>query len=133
MELPYCKGFSGFLPEGKLTHLGRVQRMDFLAHWQYTMIMTIDEVKVKVTPIFRKYGAEYAAVFGSVARGDDRPDSDVDFIVRLSRPVGFFKLSALADSLEQKLQRPVDVVEEEGLSRHMKPFIVKDLITVYEK
>ncbi|HEX9503457.1 MAG TPA: nucleotidyltransferase family protein [Patescibacteria group bacterium] len=95
--------------------------------------MTIDEVKVKAIPILKKYGAEYAAVFGSVARGDDRPDSDIDFVVRLSRPVGFFKLSALETSLEQILQRPVDLVEEEGLSRHMKPYIIKDLVTVYEK
>ena len=94
--------------------------------------MNIDEVKQKVTPIFRQYGVQRASVFGSVARGEDRPNSDVDFLVRLQRPVGFFKLSALEDSLEQRLQRPVDVVEEEGLSRHMKPYISKDLVTIYE-
>ncbi len=95
--------------------------------------MTIEEIKAKVLPTLEQYGVEYAAVFGSVARGEDRPDSDVDFIVRLQRPVGFFKLSALETSLEQKLNRPVDLVEEEGLSRHMKPYVIKDLITVYEK
>lgn len=95
--------------------------------------MNIEAVKEKITPVFEQYGVEYAAIFGSVARGEDRPDSDVDFIVRLRRPFGFFKLSALETLLEQKLQRSVDIVEEEGLSRHMKPYVTKDLITVYEK
>ena len=94
--------------------------------------MDINEVKQKVTPILKLYGVQHASVFGSVARGEDRSDSDVDFIVRLQRPVGFFKLSALEDSLEQKLQRPVDVVEEEGISRHMKPYITEDSVTIYE-
>jgi uncharacterized protein len=58
------------------------------------------------------YGVEAIGVFGSVARGDDRPDSDVDIVVDFlpeSMP-GLFRFAGLKLHLEALLSRPVDLV-----------------------
>ena len=50
--------------------------------------MTVEEVKRRTTPVFAEFGVAYAAVFGSVARGEDGPESDVDILVRAGPPDG---------------------------------------------
>jgi uncharacterized protein len=95
--------------------------------------MTIDEVKVKATPVLEQYGVKYAAVFGSVARGDDTPDSDVDLLVQLGEPTGMIKYMQLIDSLEQSLNKKVDMVTEQSLDKFIEPYVTPDLKTIYEK
>ncbi len=94
--------------------------------------MTIKEVKEKTAPVFRQHGVRYAAVFGSVARGEDRPESDVDILVRLGRPTGMVGYMRLVEGLENCLQRKVDVVTDRSLNEHLKPYIEQDLATIYE-
>ena len=55
------------------------------------------------------------AVFGSVARGEAGPDSDVDFLVEFEAGSSLFDLLHLSDALEELLGRPVDVVSVGGL------------------
>jgi len=62
-----------------------------------------------------KHGARNVRVFGSVARGEDRPDSDVDFLVDLGPNRSFFFPGGLVADLEDLLGRHVDVVTEKGL------------------
>ena len=95
--------------------------------------MTIQEVKEKVTPVLEQYGIEYAAVFGSVARGEDTPDSDVDILVRLGRPTGMIDYMRLIDGLEQTLDKKVDLVTEQSLNKFIRPYVTPDLKTIYEK
>ena len=54
-------------------------------------------------------------MFGSVARGDDRPDSDIDFLADFERGSSLFDLLHLTRELEDLLDRPVDVVSTGGL------------------
>ena len=51
--------------------------------------MDIEEIRNKITPILRDNNIEYAAVFGSVARGEDGPNSDVDVLVRVKHRTGW--------------------------------------------
>ena len=67
--------------------------------------MTIEEIKNKLTPVLEEYEIEYAGVFGSIARGDDRPESDVDLLVKFRKPVGLFKLMHFEDSVSNKLKK----------------------------
>lgn len=55
------------------------------------------------------------AVFGSVARGEDGPDSDVDFLVTFDQEASLLDLVGLKDSLEEFLKIPVDVISIGGL------------------
>ncbi|MDQ6782346.1 MAG: nucleotidyltransferase family protein [Actinomycetota bacterium] len=54
-------------------------------------------------------------VFGSVARGDDRPDSDIDSLVDFEAGSSLFDLVHLTGKLEELFERPVDVVSTGGL------------------
>lgn len=95
--------------------------------------MTIEEVRQKAGPILKQYGVTYAAVFGSLARGEDRQESDVDILVRLGRPTGMVGYMQLIESLEERLKKKVDLVTEQSLNKHMRPHILPDLKTIYEK
>jgi len=94
--------------------------------------MTIEEVKRSTTPIFAQFGVTYAAVFGSVARGEDKPESDVDILVRLGRPTGMVGYMRFIESLETSLRRKVDVVTEQSLNKFIRPHVARDLTTIYE-
>jgi len=95
--------------------------------------MELEEVKEKIIPVLEEYGVEYAGVFGSVARGEAGPDSDVDILVRLGRPTGMFRYMRLVNGLERSLSKKVDLVTEDSLNKYVKPYVLVDLKTVYEK
>jgi predicted nucleotidyltransferase len=70
------------------------------------------------TPELReKYGVQSLSLFGSVARDEARPGSDVDLLVEFSRPVGLFGLAALQEHLETLFGCKVDL----GTPRSLRP------------
>jgi hypothetical protein len=95
--------------------------------------MTLDDIRRRAAPILERYGVEYAGVFGSVARGEDTPDSDIDVLVVLKQPVSLLKFFALNDELETALGCKVDLVTRNSLNPHVKPFALQELQTVYEE
>ena len=94
--------------------------------------MDIPKLQKQLSPIFQTYGVKRASVFGSVSRGDDKPDSDVDLLVKLGKPMGMFLYMDLIDKMEEKLGKKVDLVTEDNLSKFLKPFITRDLKIIYE-
>ena len=94
--------------------------------------MTIEEIKEKTTPVFEHHGVTYAALFGSAARGEDKPESDVDIMVRLGRPTGMVGYMQLIESLEESLHKPVDLVTEQSLNPRLQPYVARDLTVIYE-
>ena len=62
----------------------------------------------------QEYGVERIGVFGSVARGQETDDSDVDIVVKLREPIGF-KFLEFVEFLEKILGKKVDVLTEEGV------------------
>ncbi len=95
--------------------------------------MTVEEVKQKASPVLEEHGVTYAAVFGSLVRGEDRPESDVDILVRLGRPTGMVGFMRLLESLEECLHRKVDLVTEQSLNKYVLPYVLPTLKTIYEK
>ena len=75
-----------------------------------------------------------AYLFGSVARNEANTESDIDILVELdhSEPIGM-KFFIYQSDLEELLHKKVDLVTTEGLSRHVKPFIDKDKVLIYER
>ncbi|QJW37992.1 nucleotidyltransferase [Cellulosimicrobium protaetiae] len=68
----------------------------------------------------RRYGATDVRIFGSVARGEDGPDSDVDVLVDLDvRRLGLLPVAHLADELSDLLDEQVDVVPVDALAPHV--------------
>ena len=94
--------------------------------------MTLDEIRTIAAPVFQRHGVAYAAVFGSTARGEDRPDSDVDILVRLGRRTGMVGYMRLIEDLESALHKSVDVVTEQSLNPQVREYVAVDLATIYE-
>ncbi len=76
-----------------------------------------------------EYGISRMAIFGSVARGDETPESDVDLLVEFSRPVGV-EFIDLAGALEKELGRKVDVVSRGGIKDKYFKEIERDIVYV---
>lgn len=69
----------------------------------------------EVEALVRRHGVDEVKIFGSVARGEAEPDSDLDVLVDLDRGAGLLQLAALQSELEDLLGCPVHVVTTSGL------------------
>lgn len=96
------------------------------------MLLKLSDIKEKTVPILREYGVIYAGVFGSYARGEAHADSDVDLLVKTTKPISLLVFFDLADKLEDALGKKVDIVTEKSVNKRVRPFIMSDLKTIYE-
>lgn len=93
--------------------------------------MTTEEVKVKITPLLYEFGVKRAAVFGSVSRGENTDNSDVDLLLELREPLGLLKFARLNYLLEDCLQKKVDLVKRDSLKPAFRDGILHDIIYIY--
>src|SRR5438270_13687324 len=90
--------------------------------------------KLLLQQYFAGIPVKTAYLFGSAARNEATQESDIDILVELdhSKPIGM-KFFVYQSDVEELLQKKVDLVTTEGISRHVKPFIDKDKILIYER
>ena len=71
----------------------------------------------------RARGVRHAAVFGSRARGDNRPDSDTDIMIEIEpdAAVGVYEYIGIKEYIASLFEGPVDVVDREGLKPYLRP------------
>lgn len=97
----------------------------------------LQKLRDKILPVLLPYQVKRIALFGSAARGEDTPDSDIDLLVTLKppgeRPVIGLKWFELIDTLSHTLDRRVDLVTEDGLSPYIRPYIEQELVILYEE
>lgn len=86
----------------------------------------------KIIEICKRNDISFCALFGSFARGEATKESDIDLLVRFSKPKGFNWLDA-AFEIEEVLGRKIDLVTENGLSPHVRDYVMKDLQVLYGK
>lgn len=86
--------------------------------------------RAAVMALAAKHGVTDVRVFGSVARGEDGPDSDLDLLVHLPDGAGLFLLSRFKHDLEDLLHVAVDVVPDEGVKPRVRVNIDKDLVAL---
>ncbi len=86
----------------------------------------VSSYREEILATARKHGAYNVRVFGSVARGEARPDSDIDFLVNLEAGRSLMDLARLLRELQSLLGRNVDVVTEAGLRPRIRPQVLKD-------
>jgi len=77
-----------------------------------------------------RFNIRRIALFGSAARDELRPDSDIDILVEFDGPSTFDGYFSLKDFLEELLLRKVDLVTEKGLKPRARQQVEKDLIRV---
>ena len=87
--------------------------------------MDIANIKKKINPILKRYDVKRAAVFGSVAKGNAKKDSDVDLLIKFGKDdKSLFDLSELKIELEEKLSKKVDVLTYDSLHPLLKDIIL---------
>lgn len=73
--------------------------------------MKIDDIKKKILPVLRRHDIKKAGIFGSVAEGNMKKNSDVDILVEIKRDLSLLGFIGLEMELEKALKRKVDLVE----------------------
>lgn len=89
----------------------------------------LKERKKSIRALGRRYGARRIRVFGSVARGEEGPDSDVDLLVEF--PAGydlFAQRLPLARALAELIGRPVELIPEHELNRHLRAAVLAEAV-----
>ncbi len=81
-------------------------------------------------PDLRQFHVLSLGIFGSVARGEDNVDSDVDILVKFDGPTKFDWYMDLKEYLENLTDRKIDLVTDAGLKPLARSYIEKDLISV---
>src|SRR6266545_4420600 len=81
----------------------------------------------------RRLGLSHAAVFGSVARGEAKTDSDVDVLVELdlNRPIGVFEYARLKLYINEILEGAGDVVNRRTLKPLLRDSILRDAVDAF--
>ncbi len=92
--------------------------------------MKIDSVKLKILPTLRAAGVIRASVFGSVARGDSGPASDIDLLVELPKGKSLLDLVALKLQLEDTTGRNFDVMTFQSIYPPLRSIIERDQIAI---
>jgi predicted nucleotidyltransferase len=77
------------------------------------------------------FGLRRLAVFGSVARNEARPDSDVDVLVEFEGKPTFNRYAGLYDCLEDLLERPVDLVTVSAVRPFMRGDVEEDALEIW--
>jgi hypothetical protein len=87
----------------------------------------------KAESALRARGIRRAAVFGSVARGEERPDNDIDILIDIDPDVSLsiFDYVGLKEFVAGFFDGPVDVVAEDGLKPFVRPSVTADAIYAF--
>ncbi len=93
-----------------------------------TLKQLIAEKRDEIVGIAAKHGARNVRLFGSAARGEERPDSDVDLLVDAGPTTSSWFPAGLILDLQQILGRPVEIVTEKGLNPLIKQRVLQEAI-----
>lgn len=81
----------------------------------------------EILEVAREHGIVKVHVFGSIARGEDTPQSDIDFLVELEKGRTLLDLGGALIKLQEMLGRRVDIVTERGLHWYLHDKIMKEV------
>lgn len=95
--------------------------------------MTIQKLKKLAPELAKTYSIKYLAVFGSFSRNEETEKSDVDLLVKFSKPVNFIDLLRTEKAIKKLLKRKIDLVTPDSLSPKIRKYVKKDLKVLYER
>ncbi|MCL2689450.1 MAG: nucleotidyltransferase domain-containing protein [Chitinispirillia bacterium] len=95
-------------------------------------IYTIDEIKKRFEEITKKYVIDEAYLFGSYARGDAKPESDVDFYLKVDNLKSGWDLGGIWADTEKAMDKKIDVVTTTAImEKEFEQRMKKDLVKIY--
>jgi len=96
--------------------------------------MAPEDISTRLAQLKPKLEQEYPiielGIFGSYARGEQQPDSDLDILVAFEQPVTLFDLVRLENELTEELGIEVDLVTKDSLKPRIETRVRDDLVTV---
>jgi len=94
----------------------------------------MDKIDIdKLREIFRRNNVRRIALFGSFAREDAGPESDIDLLVTFSGRAGLMALVKLERELSEELDRKVDLLTENSISPYLRDRILSEQKVIYEE
>ncbi len=96
----------------------------------YTTAEIISILKQHKPALSQKYPISELGLFGSFARGDFNPQSDIDILVDFNGKIDGFDYIRLAHEFEDLFKHKIDMVSRRGIKPHYLPFIERNLINV---
>jgi predicted nucleotidyltransferase len=90
----------------------------------------LEELAKNIVPLLREGGVIEASIFGSFIRGEDKPESDLDLLVRYKENVSLFDVSGLKCELEKLLGIKVDLVSKDYLKPRIKKRILQESVRI---
>lgn len=105
----------------------------------HSISQSLESLRQTVTPVCEHHAVARLEVFGSVARGESGPGSDVDLLVEFlpGANVGLFEMGELQSELEQRLGCPVDLISRRAVENSRNPIrkrhILDHPITIYAR
>jgi len=92
--------------------------------------MNIEEIKKKVIPILKRYHVKKAGIFGSVARGEETEESDIDILVEIDDRMSLLDFVGLKLELEDALGKRVDLGEYSTIKPVIREQILSEEVSV---
>jgi len=102
---------------------------DFLWVW-YNTVVNIKVIKDAILPILKEAGVRKSAIFGSLAGGTAKDDSDVDILVDFPDGKSLFDFIDLKIRLEEIIGKKVDLVEYDMIKPALRESILNNLVTI---
>ena len=84
----------------------------------------------EIINIAKKYGANNVRVFGSMSRGEESVESDLDIIVEMERGSSLLDIIAIKQDIEELLGIKVDVVTESSISPYIRDAVLKEAVNL---
>lgn len=94
---------------------------------------TLESLRTHKTEIERLaslHGARNVRVFGSVARGEDTSESDIDFLIDMEESSSLLDLVGFQQELEAMLERPTDILTENGINPYLRDRILAEAVAL---
>lgn len=92
------------------------------------LLESLHKERSTILRIAEKYRAENVHLFGSVVRGEEHPDSDIDLLVDFQPGASLLDQVGLIDELTAQLGQKVDVVSSRGLNKHLAQRILQEAL-----
>ncbi len=92
--------------------------------------MPLEEIKNIIVPILKSYEVTKAGIFGSLARGEETDDSDIDILVEIKSNYSLLKFIELKIKLEEVLSKKIDLVEYDFVNPLIKENILREEIAL---
>ncbi|MFH1320689.1 MAG: nucleotidyltransferase family protein [Bacteroidota bacterium] len=90
--------------------------------------MDRSEINISIINYLKPFGPERIGIFGSFARKEDTPDSDIDILVKFKETISLLDLVKIHRELSQILGKEVDLVTESSIkNERLKGYIYNDL------